>query len=238
MSARRQRPNGPLWALSLGFRGCCAPSDAAKEVVVHESTTGESNPNASSWKGDAAPAVGVLCKCAESVRKWVKSAMDDMWDTMIVPVTPKSFLGLRSLCRRPARLPDRQVVLLASCDRHDKFNASTGWSDLFSLKARRKLRVGRGRLDQIEVDAGKVCVGLRRVSMFNVNAAVLQRLSSTIAPATACSFAGLEVALRGNLWEDRDQWRTLHAHAPPWHVAPVREIARRSSAQRRLGILQ
>ena len=94
------------------------------------------------------------------------------------------------------------------------------------------------RLDTFEVDAGKVCLGLRRVSIFNVNAAALQRLSSAIAPATACSFAGLEVALRGNLWEDRDQWRMLHAHAPPWHVAPVREIARRSSAQRRLGILE
>ena len=110
MSMLRPCPDRPLWAPSSGSRGCRAPSDAVEEVLAHESTTGESNPNASSWKGDAAPAVGVLCECAVSVRKWVRSAMDDMWDTMMVPVTPRSFLGLMSMCRRAVALSARLVV--------------------------------------------------------------------------------------------------------------------------------
>ena len=104
-----------------------------------------------------------------------------------------------------------------------------------SFLAQNPTHAAQCRLDKIEVDAGKVCFGLRRVSIFNVNAAALQRLSSTIAPATACSFAGLEVAMWGNLWGDRDEWRLRRAHAPPWPVAPVREIARRSIAERRPG---
>ena len=93
-------------------------------------------------------------------------------------------------------------------------------------------RAVQGALVELDPDAGAQCVWLRLPSCFPVSRATLKMLSSTIAPATAWSFAGLEVALRGNLWEDRDEWRMLRAHAPPWHVAPVREIARKEAARR------
>ena len=93
MSTLRSCPDGPLWAPSSGCRGCRAPSDATEEVVALESTTGESNPNASSWREDAAPAVGVLCECAAIECMQARSAMDDMRAMMMVPIKPRSVLG-------------------------------------------------------------------------------------------------------------------------------------------------
>ena len=49
-----------LWAPGWGCRGCCAPSDAREEAVGRPPPTGVSNPNATSERGDAAPAVGML----------------------------------------------------------------------------------------------------------------------------------------------------------------------------------
>ena len=57
---------GAHWAPSSRRCGCRAPSDVREEVVGHPPPTGVSNPNATSERGDAAPAVGMFFVLAES----------------------------------------------------------------------------------------------------------------------------------------------------------------------------
>ena len=58
-------------------------------------------------------------ECAVCVHMSMCSVLDDMQVRMAVPTRLRSFIGLRSMCRRAAQLPTDQVVLLecAQCHR-------------------------------------------------------------------------------------------------------------------------
>ena len=43
--------------------------------------------------------------------------LDEMWARTVVPIGPRSFVGLMPMCRRGAALPDRLVVLQACAQR-------------------------------------------------------------------------------------------------------------------------
>lgn len=185
------------------------------------STTGVSNPNATSQRGDAAPAVGRIFKCAMCGMCMVSSVLDGMQARTAMPTYPRLFMGLRPMCRRAAAMPARRVVLLhrTRCRRIAAFAVRP--ETFFTCHPSRAVHDTRAG---VSTYAGRVLLDASRVATFIRTGTILIGVKKHAARRTDCTWTGALEEIGGNLWEDTDDCSLRRAHAPAWAAPPVREF--------------
>ena len=97
--------------------------------------------------------------------------------------------------------------------------------------SRSPTRAEHSSLAGIMRDAGKGCVGMRRVRFFTCCGSRFGAALEHTAQPTDGSASGMEEEMRGNLWEHSDEWLLRRAHAPAW-AAPLIRISGSPEAAR------
>ena len=142
--------------------------------------------------------------------------MDHMWARAVMRTYLRSFIGSRPMCRRAAAMPERQVVTDGAAERDDQ----RGLRSFFEC---RPVRVERSGLAEVAQYAGVFRSGTIRASCFVRCRGTFEGPLEHLAPPTGCSTVRTVCDVRGNQWEEGDEWRLRRAQAPADTPRPVRK---------------